>query len=49
MVVDGRELLQLRQRLQEIKNRLLDIEARFDPIDSPSINAPMTLREFTEK
>jgi hypothetical protein len=50
MVVDGRKLLvQLRQRLQQIKNRLLDIEVRFDAIDGPSINAPLTLREFTEK
>jgi hypothetical protein len=48
MVLDGREMLvKLRRRLQEITNRLLDIEARLDT--TSIINAPMTLRKFTEK
>jgi hypothetical protein len=48
MVADGRKMLvQLRRRLQEIMNRLLDIEARL--ASTPITNAPMTLRIFTEK
>jgi hypothetical protein len=41
-------LVQLHERLQKIRNRLIDIEARFDAIGT-STEARMTLREFTEK
>jgi hypothetical protein len=48
IVNDGRELLvQLRQRLRQIKNQLVDIEARFS--SAAVVDKPMTLREFTEK
>jgi hypothetical protein len=48
-VNDRRELLvQLRQRLRQIKNQLVvDIEARFS--SAAVVDKPMTLREFTEK
>jgi hypothetical protein len=49
MVADGQKLLvQLHERLQKIRNRLLDIEARFDALDTGT-EGRMTLREFTEK
>jgi hypothetical protein len=48
---DGAKLLvQLRQRLHNIKNRLLEIEAQYDALDTAAgASKPMTLREFTEK
>jgi hypothetical protein len=48
---DGaRLLIQLRQRLQNIKNRLLEIEAQYNALDTAAVaNKAMTLREFTEK
>jgi hypothetical protein len=51
VVNDGKELLiQLRQRLQHIRNRLLEIEGQFDLLGAPAAaNRPMTLRNFTEK
>jgi hypothetical protein len=50
MVVDGRALLvHLRQRLRQIQNRLIDIEARLDVLGANVVNNPLTLRAFTEK
>jgi hypothetical protein len=50
MVVDGRELLvQLRWHLDQIENRLIDIEARLAVLGGDVANKPLTLREFTEK
>jgi hypothetical protein len=50
MVVDGRELLvQLRWHLNQIENRLIDIEARLAVLGGDVANKPLTLREFTEK
>jgi hypothetical protein len=47
MVVDGRELLvQLLRHLNQIENRLIDIEVR---LAGDVANKPVTLREFTEK
>ena len=47
VVNDGRELLvQLRRRLLQIKNRLVDIEARFN--STAVVDKPITLREFTK-
>jgi hypothetical protein len=49
MVVDGRALLvHLRQRLRQIQNRLIDIEARLDALSGTVANNPLTLRAFTE-
>jgi hypothetical protein len=50
MVVDGRDLLvQLRWHLNQIENRLIDIEARLVVLGGDVANKPLTLREFTEK
>jgi hypothetical protein len=50
MVVDGRGLLvQLRRYLNQIENRLIDIEVRLATLGSDVANKPVTLREFTEK
>jgi hypothetical protein len=50
MTVDGRELLvQLRRYLNQIENRLLDIEVRLAIFGGDVANKPLTLREFTEK
>ena len=50
MVVDGRGLLvQLRWHLNQIENRLIDIEARLAVLGGDVANKPLTLREFTEK
>ena len=48
---DGARLMvQLRQHLQNIKNRLLEIEAQCNTLDTAAVaNKAMTLREFTEK
>jgi hypothetical protein len=50
VVDDGLDLLiQLRQSLRHIKNRLLEIEAQFDSLGIASAaDKPMTLRKFTE-
>jgi hypothetical protein len=49
MAVDGRELLvQLRWYLNQIENRLIDIEARLAIFGGDVANKPLTLREFTE-
>jgi hypothetical protein len=47
----GRELLiQLRQSLQQMKNRLVEIEGHFNLLGvRTAANRPMTLRDFTEK
>ena len=51
VVDDGLDLLiQLRQSLRHIKNRLLEIEAQFDSLGiAAAADKPMTLRKFTEK
>ena len=50
MVVDGRELLvQLLRHLNQIENRLIDIEVRLATLTGDVANKPVTLREFTEK
>jgi hypothetical protein len=50
MAVDGRELLaQLRRYLNQIENRLIDIEVRLATFGRDVANKPVTLREFTEK
>jgi hypothetical protein len=50
MVVDGRGLLvQLRWHLNQIENRLIDIEVRLATLGGDVANKPVTLREFTEK
>jgi hypothetical protein len=50
MVVDGRALLvQLRRHLNQVENRLMDIEVRLDTLGDDVANKPVTLREFTEK
>jgi hypothetical protein len=46
---DGLEILsKFRQRLLDIKNRLLEIEARFEYLGTAA-ERRVTLREFTEK
>jgi hypothetical protein len=46
---DGLEILsKFRQRLLDIKNRLLEIEARFEYLGAAAERC-VTLREFTEK
>ena len=46
---DGLEILsKFRQRLLDIKNRLLEIEARFEYLGA-AVERRVTLREFTEK
>jgi hypothetical protein len=42
---DQEELVRLQKRLQQIKIRLIDMEARVDALRTTA----MTLREFTEK
>jgi hypothetical protein len=42
-------LVHLRQRLRQIQNRLIDIEARLDALGGTVVNNPMTLCAFTEK
>jgi hypothetical protein len=42
------ELVHLRQRLRQIQNRLIDIEARLDALSGTVVNNPLTLRAFTE-
>jgi hypothetical protein len=50
MVVDGRgRLVQLRRYLDQIENRLIDIEVRLAIFGGDVANKPVTLREFTEK
>jgi len=44
---DQEILLRIRERLQQIKRRLLDIEARVDALRTT--DKAVTLREFTEK
>ena len=44
---DQELLLRLRERLQQIKRRLIDIEARVDALRTTE--KAVTLREFTEK
>ena len=44
---DQELLLRLREGLQQIKSRLIDIEARVAPLRTTS--KAVTLREFTEK
>ena len=44
---DQKLLLRLRERLQQIKRRLIDIEARVDALRTT--DKAVTLREFTEK
>jgi hypothetical protein len=49
MVVDGRGLLvQLRRYLDQIENRLIDIEVPLAIFGGDVANKPVTLREFTE-
>ena len=43
------ELLLLRERLQQIKRQLTDIEARVDALRTTEKAVAVTLREFTEK
>ena len=50
MVVDGRgRLVQLRRYLDQIENRLIDIEVPLAIFGGDVANKPVTLREFTEK
>ena len=50
MVVDGRgRLVQLRRYLDQIENRLIDIEVRLAIFGGDVATKPVTLREFTEK
>jgi hypothetical protein len=44
---DQEILLRIRERLQQIKRRLIDIEARVDALRTT--DKAVTLREFTEK
>jgi hypothetical protein len=44
---DRETLLRVRQRLQQIKNRLIDIDARLHGVHTTE--KAVTLREFTEK
>ena len=46
---DQELLLRLRERLQQIKRRLIDIEARVDALRTTEKAVAVTLREFTEK
>jgi hypothetical protein len=44
---DQKILLRIRERLQQIKRRLIDMEARVDVLRTT--DKAVTLREFTEK
>ena len=46
---DKETLLRVRQRLQQIKSRLVDLEARVDTLRATAGHNSMTLREFTEQ
>lgn len=47
--MDKETLLRVRQRLQQIKSRLVDLEARVETLRATAGHNSMTLREFTEK